>query len=191
MVRRPDDNDNLETLMAATVIINEWNSTASQTDKTSGTVRFKNANNSTVDSGNPLVIPTGANREYSYEKWLRLQITGTPPSEKIDALEFYTDGGNGFGSGVELWAEVESSGVFRTPVVPDESNSPPQAGSASLTMTSAFAYTAGGTLSLGAGSYSASSTHIGNFVVLVMEVTAGASQGVLTSETVTFEYDEI
>lgn len=178
--------------MVATVIINEWNATASQTDKTSGTVRFKNANDATVDANNPLVIPTSG-QEYSYEKWLRLQITGTPPDDRIDALQFYLDGANNYGSGVLVWAEVTASNTFRTPGLPNESLDPPLGGSGSLTMTDAFSYTSGAPLELavGARTYSASSTHIGDFVVLVMEVNSTATQGTLTAETATFEYDEI
>ena len=44
--------------MAATVQIVEKNGAgATQTDKTSGNIRFKNADNSTVDTSNPMVKP--------------------------------------------------------------------------------------------------------------------------------------
>ncbi|KKK62608.1 hypothetical protein LCGC14_3002610, partial [marine sediment metagenome] len=50
--------------MPATVLIEELNGAGqTATDKTSGVVRFKNADNAAVDTANPLVIPT-ANREY-------------------------------------------------------------------------------------------------------------------------------
>ncbi len=45
--------------MAATVIIEELNTGGeTATDKTSGTVRFKNADNATVDTSNRLIIQT-------------------------------------------------------------------------------------------------------------------------------------
>lgn len=62
--------------MAATVQILEKNGAGpTTTDKTSGTIRFKNADNATVDTGNPMVKP-GAGTDYSFEKWLRLNVTG-------------------------------------------------------------------------------------------------------------------
>src|SRR5688572_12487015 len=135
--------------MAATVVINEWNGNSTKTDKTSSTVRFKSADNATVDTNNPLSI-TASNQTYSYEKWLRLAITGTPPSQRINNLKFYTDGGNGYdsGSGFEkLWGEVEGAGAFRSAAAPVTSNSIPLGGSGSVTMTNAFTYTSAGALS--------------------------------------------
>ena len=62
--------------MAATVQIVEKNGAGgTQTDKTSGTIRFKNADNSTVDTSNPMVKP-GAGTDYSFEKWLRFNVSG-------------------------------------------------------------------------------------------------------------------
>ena len=85
--------------MAATVQIVEKNGTAgTNTQKDSGTVRFKNADNATVDTVNPMVIPT-AGVDYSFEKWLRLKVT-VGPSSYIENLTFYTDGANGFGESV-------------------------------------------------------------------------------------------
>lgn len=177
--------------MVATVIIQEWNSSATSTDKTSSTVRFKNANNHTVDNSDPLVIP-GSGTDYSYEKWLRLRITGTPPSDNISSLNFYMDGANNFGTGVYLWG-TRSTKLTTSIGEPNTGNRPPHANttSGSVTMTDAFTFTSGAPLTLGGGSFSASSTNVGNFVVLVLEASAAATQGTLTAETATFEYDEI
>ena len=185
--------------MAATVIINEWNtdggSPSMQTDKTSGTVRFKNADNATVDLIDPLVVPT-TGREYSYEKWLRLQITGGAFTQ-IDNLRAYSDGANNYGTGIKLWNTTH--GVIIEPGNPDETLDPPQAlanepgGSPTVTMTDFFAATSGAPVDLDAintGPFTANG-HIGDFLVLVMEVETTASQGVLSAETLTFAYDEI
>jgi hypothetical protein len=181
--------------MAATVIIQEWNGNSTKTDKTSSTVRFKSADNATVDTNNPLSIPASG-QTYSYEKWLRLAITGTPPSQRINNLKFYTDGSNGYDSGsgfVKLWGEVEGAGAFRSAEAAVAANSIPLGGSGSVTMTNAFTYTANGALSLstGAETFSGSGVDIGQFVVLVMEIEPSATQGTLTAETGTFSYDEI
>jgi hypothetical protein len=175
--------------MVATVIINEKNGAGeTATAKTSGTVRFKNADNATVDTVAPLVIPT-SNREYSYEKWLRLEITGGTFTN-VSNVNFYTDGANGYegASGfVKLWAAADAT--YSTPVIPTETNDPPQ--QSAVAMTNAFTYTSGSPLSLGAGPYS-SAAEIGSYVVLVMEVeTAATTSGASGDETLTFSYDEV
>ena len=110
--------------MAATVQIVEKNGTAgTNTQKDSGTVRFKNADNATVDTVNPMVIPT-AGVDYSFEKWLSLKVT-VGPSSYLENLKFYTDGSNGFGTGVLLYAKAvttyatpaEAGAVFNAPAV--------------------------------------------------------------------------
>lgn len=181
--------------MAATVIINEWTSAGTITDKTSGTVRFKNANNSTVDLVNPLVVPTSG-QEYSFEKWLRLQITDAGGFTQLSDLEVYSDGANGWGTGVKGWYAIEAT--FQTPVVPDESQDPPffngpSTGSPGNAMADLFGLTSGAPGSLGAGPFTDGSPaeHIGSFIVLVMEVETTASAGVTPTETLTFRYSEI
>ena len=84
--------------MAATVQIREKN-TAGQTatDKTSGTIRFKKADDATVDLNNPLVVPTSLT-EYSYQKWLRMYVSGGTYTQ-ISNLRLYSDGSSGYGSG--------------------------------------------------------------------------------------------
>jgi hypothetical protein len=181
--------------MAATVIINEWNGAASQTDKTSGTVRFKNANNSTVDLVNPLVVP-GAGQEYSFEKWLRLQITDAGGFTQLSDLEVYTDGAGFTETGIKAWYATEST--FQDPVVPDESQDPPffngpSTGSPGNAMADLFGLTSGSPASLGAGPFTDGSPaeHIGSWIVMVLEVETTASAGVLAAETLTFAYSEI
>lgn len=181
--------------MAATVIINEWTSAGSLTDKTSGTVRFKNANDATVDLNDPLVVPSSG-QEYSFEKWLRLQITDAGGFTQITDLEVYSDGSNNFGTGIKVWYATEAT--FQTPVVPDESQDPPffngpSTGSPGNAMEDFFGLTSGAAASLGSGPFTDGSPaeHIGSFVVLVMEVETTASAGVLTAETATFAYSEI
>ena len=102
--------------MAATVIVNEFHgptATPVKTDKTSGTVRFKNADNATVDLNDPMVIPT-AGTDISFEKILRLNATGTFTS--ISNYGFYTDGANGLGTGVTCL--YKKDGAYATPSEP-------------------------------------------------------------------------
>lgn len=185
--------------MAATVIINEINGAGpdgTRTDKTSGTVRFKNADNATVDLVNPLVIPTSG-QEYSYEKYLRLEITDEGGFSQIDNLQVYTDGSNGFGTGVLCWYAL--TGSYDTPAIPNEANDPPQstaAGSPQENMADLFGLTSGApgdldAINTGPFTNGSPTEQIGDFIVMVMEVNATATQGVTPSETLTFAYDEI
>lgn len=183
--------------MATNVIINEYNGTApgTPTDKTSGTIRFKNADDAAVDLNDPLVVPSSG-QEYSFEKWLRLEIAGGAFTQ-ISNLRAYSDGANGFGTGVKLWYAV--TGAYMQPVVPDEGADPPQsaaAGSPVENMADFFGSSQGSPIDLDAintGPFTdgSPSEPIGDFLILVMEVEPTASNGVLAAETLTFAYDEI
>ena len=163
--------------MAATVQIIEKNGAGgTPTDKTSGQIRFKNADNATVDTANPMVKP-GAGTDYSFEKWLRLNVTGGTYTE-ITNIKAYMDGANGLGTGVTLYAKAVAS--YATPAE--------ATGTAGY--TDAFTYTSGSPLSLGAGPYT-STGEKGDHLVMMLAVGTTASGGITSSEVLTFSYDEI
>lgn len=163
--------------MPATVQIIEKNTAgATATDKTSGSVRLKKADNSTVDLANPLVKPSSGS-DWSFEKWLRLNVTGGTYTQ-ITSIRAYTDGSSGLGTGVNLWAKAEAS--YATPAQ----------GTASTGYANAFTYTSGAPLSLGAGPFT-STGEKGSHLVLLAEVTSAASGGLTASESITFAWDEI
>lgn len=165
--------------MAASVtIVERTQAGGSETDKTSGQIRFKNADDTTVDSNNPMVIPT-AGADWSFEKWLRLNLGATAPSDKIDNINFYSDGANGFGTGVNVWAR--SISAFSTPAELTTSTG----------LVDLFGLTSAAPLSISSGTFSSTGTHMGSHVVLAMEVSFEATVGALTAETITFSYDEI
>jgi len=95
--------------MAATVEIRSFHGATpdSGTNVASGSIRFKAADNDTVDANNVLVIPTSSSI-YSYLKQFKWYATSTP-SNTINNLRFWTDGANGFGTGVSL-----AAGTFTT-----------------------------------------------------------------------------
>lgn len=179
--------------MAATVIINEWNGTGgTKTAKTSGTIRFKNADNATVDLNNPLVVPSSG-MDYSFEKWVRLEITGGTFTQ-VSNLRAYTDGANGFGTGVKLW--FATTGTYDStngPQEPSTSNDPPLGPDGVTPMSDIFTKTSGAPIDMDAVNTGPFTTtgNIGDFLVMVMEVESTAAQGTLTSEQLTFAYDEI
>lgn len=173
--------------MAATVSIYEWNGTSgsqASTDKTSGTVRYKKADNATVDANNPLVKPSAGN-DRSYEKWLRLHIGGTGPTGVITNPKFYTDGTNNFGTGIAAYIRTTNPGSYATPAIPAN-----DAGG-----TDQFTYNSGSGKALdvaNAGPYSGTNTDIADFAVLWMTLSTSVAspQNPTSSETITFAYDE-
>lgn len=174
--------------MAASVSIYEWNGTSgsqSSTAKESGTVRYQAADRQNVDTTYPLAIPSSG-QTYSYEKWLTVSITGGTFTE-VSNVRYYTDGSNGFVTGVKLWGATDSS--YSTPVAPSTSNDPPQHDA--VGMTNVFTYTSGSPLTIGSGTYTTTGI-CGNYLVSVMEVeTTASASGSTNSETFTFAYDEI
>ena len=178
--------------MVATVNIREHNGSSTgptQTAKTTAAqVRFKNADNATVDSNNRLIIPT-ANTEYSYTKYIKLQASVAPDVD-IDNLQAYSDGANGFGTGVKVWYWIKS--VYVTPSVPTETNDPPHYPGSTEDGVDYFALTSGSPGDMDAittGPFTGTGD-MGDFLVLCMEVETSASQGSLTAESLTFRYDE-
>lgn len=164
--------------MPATVQIIEKNGAGgTPTDKTSGNIRFKNADNATVDLVNPLVVPSSAGFDYSFEKWLRLNVTGGTYSQ-ITNVAAYSDGANGMGTGVEVYAKAVGS--YATPAE----------ATATTGYSSLFGYTSGAALSLGAGPFT-STGEKGDHLVLMARVAETASGGLTPSETLTLAWDEI
>lgn len=163
--------------MAATVQIVEKNGAGgTQTDKTSGNIRFKNADNATVDLNDPMVKPASGT-DYSFEKWIRLNVTGGSYSQ-ITNIKAYSDGANGLGTGVGLYAKAVGS--YATPAE----------ATATTGYTDFFTYTSGAALSLGAGPFT-STGEKGDHLVMIATVASTASGGLTPSETLTLAWDEI
>lgn len=177
--------------MAATVQIREKNGAGeTATDKTSGIIRFKRADNATADLDDPLVVPASAT-EYSCQKWLRMHIASGSFTQ-VSNLRAYTDGSSGYASGVKLWGRCAAA--YATPSIPSIANDPPQL--SGVGMSNMFGYTSGSPLDmddLNAGPFDSASLpkDIGNYLVMVMEVEPGTTQGLQPAETITFVWDEI
>ena len=177
--------------MVATVIINEKNGGGeANTDKTSSTIRFKNADDAAIDTADRLIIPTTL-QEYSFRKVARLEITAAPDVD-IANIQAYSDGIGSFGEpspGVKVWYAV--TGTYTTPAVPTESNDPPQFPGATP-MLDFFAKTSGTPIDMDAVNTGPFTTtaEIADFLNLVMEVETTAVQGQLAPETLTFSFDE-
>lgn len=168
--------------MAAAIQIHEMSALATGTDKTSGTVRFKDADNATVDTSNPLVVPASTTI-YSYTKRLRAKMV-TAPSVQVDNFRWYSDGANGFGTGIGV--QAKNIGTTWTANYKTAMSS----GSDLFGYTSASPLDGDGTdtgpfTSIDEGNY------IGDLIELQMSVASTASQGALSAETITLAFDEI
>lgn len=159
------------------------------------TLRFKQADDATIDANNPMPIPA-AGTEYSRWKQVYLYCDAAPDTQ-IDNVRFYTDGG-GFGTGITVNVgdefPVKNSGANTGYDVSDANevmtNHTDITGS-----TDAFGYTAGSPLSgpsiSEAGGVIDAMGESTNYLVFQMEVINTASPGNLADETFTFVYDEI
>lgn len=152
---------------------------ATQSNVDGGTLRFKVADDATVDANNPIPIPpSGTN--YSYIKQLRFSCVTTAPSNLVNNLKFYTDG-SGWTGGTGVGLNAKTSASYTNPATQ---------GTTALSGTaSAFSYTSGSPLSV-TGSTATAGGVFGDYVQLQMSVTTTASPGTTTSETLTFAYDE-
>jgi len=168
--------------MAATIQIHEMTSLTTGVNKTSGTIRFKDADNATVDLSNPLVVPDSGSI-YSYTKKLRAYMAA-PPDTQISNMRWYTDGNNGFGTGIEVTAKNVGTtwgANYKTQM----------SGGSNL-----FGYTSAAPLdgdSTDTGPFDSGNddSYIGDLIELQMSVASTAQHGSLTPETLTLAWDEI
>jgi len=168
--------------MAATIQIHEMTALDSGVDKTAGTVRFKNADNTAVDNNDPIPIPDSGD-EYSFTKTLRAYME-SPPDTQVENLRWYSDGNNDFGAGVAV--QIKNIGTT-------------WASNAKTQMTGGsdlFGYTSGSPLDgdgtdTGPFGTAKDNDYIGDLIRMQMVVSDTASPGNLPAETLTLAYDEI
>lgn len=179
--------------MAATVDIKLWTGAAggpTKTTITSANVR-RNAADAvyTTETTNPIVVPTSGSN-YSFWAATRLSCS-VGPAALINNLKFYTDGANGFGTGVTMIGETATTYVQATGTDGVTGTQLTTSAYATLagTPSDLFAYTSGSPLSV-AGSTSTTGD-FGDFVVYQFVVTTTASPGATGVETWTWTYDEV
>jgi len=157
-------------------------------------IRFKQADDATIDSNNPIPIP-GAGSEYS--RWKQVYLyCATAPSTQVDNVKLYTDGGD-FGTGITVnvgdGVQVKNSGADTGYDVSDADEIMTNHTDVAA-VTDLFSYTSGAprtcTISE-AGSIINAIGETTDYCVLQMVVGSTASPGNLTDETITFQYDEI
>ena len=165
--------------MAASIQVHEMTAAAAGVDKTAGTLRFKAADDQTVDSNNRIQIP-GAGSVYSYTKHTRFYFV-SGPSVDIQNLRCYSDGGNGLGTGVTLQYDIPGGGVGTFPNI-----------NTNIAGTDIFTKTSGSPIdmdAINAGPHTGTG-YKGDHVRMQMAVASIATQGLTPSETITYAYDE-
>jgi hypothetical protein len=159
------------------------------------TLRFKQADNATIDANDPMPIPASGTE---YSRWKQIYLyCDTAPDTQVDNVRFFTDGG-GFGTGITVNVAdqfpVKNSGADTGYDVSD-ANEVMTTHTDITSSTDAFTFTSGSPLSgpsiSEAGNIIDAIGETTNYLVLQMEVESTASPGNLADETFTFRYDEI
>lgn len=168
--------------MAATVVITSFHGAAGATqaaiDGTS--IRYKQADNDTVDANNPIPIP-GSGTAYSYIKHFKFNVTATP-ANTINNLKVYSDGANGLGTGMDLLIGTNASYVSPLTQLATQYTS--------VTLNSVFGYTSGSALAVTGSLSNPSTGFVGDYIVSQFTVASTATQGNSGSEVITFSFDE-
>lgn len=173
--------------MAATVNIKRWTGASGSM---SGTIitsintvaNAVDAHQATASSStNPIKIPT-AGTNYSYWVSTRLATGATGPTGSISNLRWYSDGSNGFGTGV-------GCNVKTTATYTQATGTPGVTGDAMSGGSAFTGYTSGSPLTV-TGSTSSANVDFGDYVVYQLTVGTTAVTGVTGQETFTWAYDE-
>lgn len=178
--------------MAATVTIRRWTGAGpTKTDITSINTRANAEDaHSTAGTTNPIQIPA-AGTNYSY--WVSTQLSvDVTPAGTINNIKWYTDGANGFGTGVTCKMNTASAYVQATGVagtsgdVLNTTNHTSLAGATS----DAFSFTSGSPKSVTGTMSNPSTGDLGHQAVYQIEVGTTAGPGATPTETFTWKYDE-
>lgn len=158
------------------------------------TLKFKNADNATIDTNDPLTIPA-ASSIYSYYKFCFLKCDNAD-SHTMNNFKIYSDGSNGLGTGVDLKVGLQfpthNSGATTGYELANNANEM-VAETALTSSASVFDYTSGSGLAVSiseSGSVINAANETTNYIVLQMSVASTASPGATPQETLTWSYDE-
>lgn len=164
-------------------------------------LRFKTADNPTIDTVNPVPIPAaGTNRSFVKSCYVKCD---TGPDTQIDNFRLYSDGG-GFGTGITTYVGDQfptrnsgSTAAYRvaTGTIGTSGNVITTVYASITTKTDVFTFTSGAPMTgpsiSEAGSIINASGETTNYVVFQVDVGTTASPGNKVDETLTFLYDEV
>lgn len=178
--------------MAATVTIRRLTGAGPTSTDITGINTRANAEDahSTAGTTNPIQIPA-AGTNYSY--WVTTQLSvDVTPAGTINNIKWYTDGANGFGTGVTLKVGQATSYVQATGTPGTTGTQLTTGNHAGLTgaPVDGFTYTSASPLAVTGTMSNPSTGALGNRVVYQIEVASTAAPGATPAETFTWKYDE-
>lgn len=177
--------------MAATVQIRRLTGAGpTSTDITSGNTRASTSDSPTPGTANPIPIP-GAGTNYSF--WVTTQLNATvTPTGTINNLQWYSDGGNGFGTGVTCVGQTATSYVEATGTVGTTGTELTTGNHAGLTAApaSVFTFTSGSPKAVTGSLSNPTTGAFGDRFVYQIAVGTTAAAGTTPTETFTWQYDE-
>ncbi|MGE4334577.1 MAG: hypothetical protein AB7E55_01200 [Pigmentiphaga sp.] len=177
----------------ATVTIRRWTGPAAgptKTDITSSTTRASTSDDPNPGTSNPIPIPTSGSKR-SYWVSTQLSVDANPDAHTIDNLQWYTDGSNGFGTGVSCVGNTASAYVQATGTPGDTGDELNTANHANLAgaPVNVFTYTSASPKSV-TGSMAGGTGDLGHQFVFQLVVSSEASLGITPSEQFVWQYDE-
>jgi hypothetical protein len=164
--------------------------TPTNTDITSINTRL-NAEDAHTTAGttNPILKPA-AGTNYSYWCVTRLYYDGAGTGT-INNIKWFTDGGNGLGTGRALVVNTATGYVQATGTTGETGTQLTTGNYATLAgaPSDAFAYTTGSPLSVSGSVTDPSSEDFGDYVVMQDTIGTTASAGASSTETISYRYD--
>lgn len=179
--------------MPATVTIRRWTGASggpTKTDITGGNTRASTSDAPSPGSSDPIPIP-GSGSNYSF--WVTTRLSAdTTPDGTINNIQWYSDGANGFGTGVtcvgnDADSYVQATGTQGTSG--DELTTGNHSG-LSAAPVDVFGLTSGSPKSITGSISNPSTGDFGDFFVYQIQVDDTAGAGTISSETFTWQYDE-
>lgn len=178
--------------MAATVTIRRWTGTTgspTKSDITSINTRANAADaHTTADTTNSILIPSSGSN-YSFWVATRLSVDAITGGT-VNNVKWYTDGANGFGTGVTCVGNDATSYVQATGTTGTTGDQMTTSNYATLsgTPTDVFANTSGSPKSI--TGTTTTTGDLGSFFVYQIVVGTTAASGATSAETFTWQYDD-
>lgn len=178
--------------MAATVTIRRHTGAGPTKTDITGINTRANAEDAhtTAGTSNPIQIPA-AGTNYSY--WVATRLSAdTTPTGTINNIRWYTDGSNGFGTGVTCKMNT-ATGYTQATGTPGVTGTQLTTGNYSTLAgapTDSFAFTSGSPKNVSGSISNPSTGDFGDYAVYQIEVGTTATPGATPQETFTWKYDE-
>lgn len=157
-------------------------------------IRFKRADDPTIDNNNPDTIPTAGT---TFSRWKSIYLKCVnPPDTQVDNIVVFTDG-TGFGTGITVNSvddTVARTNASQSAYLVSDTDDETITSAFSSTVTDFFTFITGSGKTIGiseAGNIIDATLETSNYLILQMEIINTASPGNLADETITYEYDEI